>query len=278
MKPCGGSSLTLTRQRVFSKLHLRKMTLLPFKASVVFLRCWTVKTNFNCWCLLYRSAASSARWTAPSWRHWSRWECTESTTFFMLRCKQALNCRAWKHVYSFVSRWGHENIKQDSSDSFSPMTFLKLTCSLFAECRCSTTRRCVRTVIITPAAPDVCSAWVSAPHTSVTHRSRISDISGESNQHSLFSTLYFSEANILLLTPPHLSDSCSFITYHLQMCRCWMFVANWRMNCCFMLRKSSSLLTRSDIFNRNFKYKYVVLQIILPQVDAASKQTSCFIS
>lgn len=77
------------------------------------------------------------------------------------------------------------------------MTFLKLTCSLFAECRCSTTRRCVRTVIITPAAPDVCSAWVSAPHTSVTHRSRISDISGESNQHSLFSTLYFSEANML---------------------------------------------------------------------------------
>lgn len=110
-------SLTLTRQRVFSKLHLRKMTLLPFKASVVFLRCWTVKTNFNCWCLLYRSAASSARWTAPSWRHWSRWECTKSTTFFMLRCKQALNCRAWKHVYSFDSRWGHENIKQDSSDS-----------------------------------------------------------------------------------------------------------------------------------------------------------------
>lgn len=110
-------SLTLTQQRVFSKLHLRKMTLLPFKASVVFLRCWTVKTNFNCWCLLYRSAASSARWTAPSWRHWSRWECTKSTTFFMLRCKQALNCRAWKHVYSFVSRWGHENIKQDSSDS-----------------------------------------------------------------------------------------------------------------------------------------------------------------
>lgn len=222
-----------------------------------FLRCWTVKTNFNCWCLLYRSAASSARWTAPSWRHWSRWECTKSTTFFMLRCKQALNCRAWKHVYSFDSRWGHENIKQDSSDSFSPMTFLKLTCSLFAECRCSTTRRCVRTVIITPAAPDVCLAWVSAPHTSVTHRSRISYISGESNQHSLFSTLYFSEANILLWTPPHLSDSCSFITYHLQMCRCWMFVVNWRMNCCFMLRKSS-LLTRIDIFNRNFKYKYVV--------------------
>lgn len=197
MKPCGGS-------RVWCDGFTDSHSTTPFKASVVFLRCWTVKTNFNCWCLLYRSAASSARWTAPSWRHWSRWECTESTTFFMLRCKQALNCRAWKHVYSFDSRWGHENIKQDSSDSFSAMTFLKLTCSLFAECRCSTTRRCVRTVIITPAAPDVCSAWVSAPHTSVTHRSRISYISGESNQHSLFSTLYFSEANILLLTPPHL--------------------------------------------------------------------------
>lgn len=196
MKPCGGSLVWCDG---FTDSH----STTPFKASVVSYVA-ELKTNFNCWCLLYRSAASSARWTAPSWRHWSRWECTESTTFFMLRCKQAFNCRAWKHVYSFDSRWGRENIKQDSSDSFSAMTFLKLTCSLFAECRCSTTRRCVRTVIITPAAPDVCSAWVSAPHTSVTHRSRISYISGESNQHSLFSTLYFSEANILLWTPPHL--------------------------------------------------------------------------
>lgn len=94
------------------------------------------------------------------------------------------------------------------------MTFLRLMCSLFAECRCSTTRRCVRTVIITPAAPDVCSAWVSAPHTSVTHRSRISYISGESNQHSLFSDLcfYFSEANIPLWTPRHLTAVVLLLT------------------------------------------------------------------
>lgn len=103
MKPCGGSRVwcdgftdSHSTTCVFQTPSEKNVSL-ALQGFRSFLRCWTVKTNFNCWCLLYRSAASSARWTAPSWRHWSRWECTKSTTFFMLRCKQAFNCRAWKH-------------------------------------------------------------------------------------------------------------------------------------------------------------------------------------
>ena len=130
--------------------------------------------------------------------------------FFMLRRKQDFNCWAWKHVWVVLnSCWKHKT--GDVKDLlFSLTTFLKLMCSVFAECRCSTTRRCVRTVIITPAAAIVCSAWVSAPHTSVTHSARVTTVTAsveESNQHALFSTLYsfISEANVLLLTPPHLA-------------------------------------------------------------------------
>lgn len=103
MKPCGGSLVwcdgftdSHSTTCVFQTPSQKNVSL-ALQGFRSFLRCWTVKTNFSCWCLLYRSAASSARWTAPSWRHWSRWECTKSTTFFMLRCKQAFNCRVWKH-------------------------------------------------------------------------------------------------------------------------------------------------------------------------------------